>query len=135
MKREIEFRAWEHDRQKMCYGYQYNIGDAEQNNYTLMQKIGIKDIKGKEIFEGDILSLKKEASLYKFCPITIIGFVQYVAGKYEVNTVKCINPNVNNTTSVHFGMKVMDWIHLPEFYKSEIIGNIYENPELVGDVI
>tara|TARA_R110000868_G_C10586644_1_gene739183 strand:- start:418 stop:615 length:198 start_codon:yes stop_codon:yes gene_type:complete len=51
MNREIEFRAWEHDRKKMCYGYQYNIGDAEQNKYPLMQKIG------KEIFEGDILKV------------------------------------------------------------------------------
>jgi len=98
---------------------------------TVGQYTGLKDKNGVEIYEGDILSFDKIAYLYKKCPITVIGVVAYNNGKYKVETKKVINHNFLNEHTIHFGMKVMDWIHLPEFHKSEIIGNIYENPELL----
>jgi uncharacterized phage protein (TIGR01671 family) len=158
MNRQIKFRAWDKTYSLMNYKVQVGNTDHSDPNYTcnsiwvdsgdfktigwmnaddkcidLMQYTGLKDKNGKEIYEGDILSLNKEASLFKRCPIKVIGSVNFVGGKFEVKTIKCTNLNVNKKGSVHFGMKVMDWIHLPNFYESEVIGNIFENPELLQE--
>ncbi len=147
MNREIKFRVWNPDDKRMEFPLVFAIcsngklqplikcsdGNRAYKDYPIMQFTGLKDKNGKEIYEGDILSLKKEASLFKRCPIIVIGSVNFVGGKFEVNTINCINLNVNKKGSVHFGMKVRDWIHLPEFYKSEVIGNIFENPELLQE--
>lgn len=100
---------------------------------TVGQFIGLKDKNAKEIYEGDIISLDKILSTYNDCPITIIGIVFYNQGKYEVDTKKVINKKFTNKSSIHFDIKVMDWIHIPEFIKSEVIGNIYDNPELLNE--
>ena len=130
-----KYRAWDGKRMTTS-GIMFNnstgcIDLPIGAQMKLMQFTGLHDKNGKEIYENDVLSVDKIASLYKNCPITVIGVVVYTNGRYEVETKKVINKKFSEQLSIHFGMKVMDWIHLPEFHKSEIIGNIHENKELL----
>jgi uncharacterized phage protein (TIGR01671 family) len=136
MNREIKFRAWDGESMsKNCATIQEIANkkcmSRDSNKLVWMQFTGLTDKNGKEIYEGDIVTIDKIASLYKKCPITIIGVIVFNFGKYEVQTKKVINKNFTDKTSIHFGLVVMDWIHLPEFNKTEVIGNIFENPELI----
>lgn len=76
---------------------------------VLMQSTGLKDKNGKEIFEGDILKSNK-----------YITSVFYERGAYCVKFSRTPNTTVT--------MNVISFI---EKYKTKIIGNIYENPELL----
>lgn len=83
----------------------------------LMQSTGLKDKNGKEIFEGDILTDGDVISDIKYHQT--LGF--YMIGKYGF--------------SVPFGQGV-DVEYFEEFAVHvsktfEVIGNIYENPELL----
>lgn len=75
---------------------------------VLMQSTGLKDKNGKEIFEGDILKSNK-----------YITSVFYERGAYCVKFSRTPNTTVT--------MNVISFI---EKYKTKILGNIYENPEL-----
>jgi len=109
MNREIEFRAWEHDRKKMCYGYQYNIGDAEQNKYPLMQFTGLKDKNGKEIYEGDIVSHLHSADT---CVVV-----------FQKETAMFLAEEIGDE-KLGFGIEDV----------TEVIGNIYENADLLSEL-
>ena len=114
--REIKFRAWDPVKKAMfipeyidCefgeigFTQHYEEGIFPyQNNPTVMQYTGLKDKNGREIYEGDILQSKSG----------IVG------------------PVVWDDLSACFG-----WMH-PELIaidmdEGEVIGNIYENPELL----
>ena len=113
--REIKFRAWDkyedgihcmidHDNlMKQVYGKR---GDNIFNDDThiLMQYTGLKDKNGREIYEGDIVRMYGG---------------EYHCGMYEYDVKRTI---VLNCESL--------W-HLGESENKEIIGNIYENPELL----
>lgn len=152
MNRKIKFRALKNDMSNCTFQYGELVYDAIgeprithkdfsgkglQFNSCIKgtegQFTGLYDKNGKEIYEGDILSYGKKASLYKNCPIEIIGIVFFHQGKYEVETKKVINKHFSNQSSIFYGVQPMDWIHLPEFHKSEVIGNIHENPELLSE--
>lgn len=109
MEREIKFRGWFDD-----IGMR-EVTDTE-TGCILMQYIGLKDKNGKEIYEGDILRIKHYGEPYGVCTITYIpergGF--YRQGKEDIGSIRG---------------DAMDY-HSPSF-KQEIIGNIYENPELL----
>lgn len=75
----------------------------------LMQSTGLKDKNGKEIFEGDVLKNNK-----------YITSVFYEDGAYCVKFRRTPNTTVT--------MNVISFI---EKYKTRIVGNIYENPELL----
>ena len=76
---------------------------------TVGQYTGLTDKNGKRIFEGDIVSLvKHDGLIYK---------VVYVPCRYELVNSKGVN------------------CFVLDIYKSEnieVIGNIYDNPELLG---
>ena len=81
------------------------------NHLVIMQSTGLKDKNGKEIFEGDILKSNK-----------YITSVFYERGAYCVKFCRTTNTTVT--------MNVISFI---EKYKTKVIGNIYENPELLEE--
>lgn len=74
---------------------------------TLMQSTGIKDDYDEEIFEGDIVK-------YSIAN----GF------SYEIDGIAAVK--------YHQGGFIVDLYHIDELTEIEVIGNIYENPELLG---
>lgn len=116
MEREIKFRVWD-DNLKVMYspdnqiGGLWNIKEAwngiiKYKNGTLMQYIGLKDRTGQDIYEGDICKFPKNDGSESI--LTIV---------YN-NRMACFEFSKENAP-----------ISLSLSY--EIIGNIYENPELM----
>ena len=113
--REIKFRAWDSVQQKMWFDmlidFNGNVLDANENrNYrmTLMQYTGLKDKNNKEIYEGDIVKFVEDTlnEIYKASPVIYDEDRFTFLGRYS------------NDCIMH------DW------HEIEVIGNIYENPEL-----
>ena len=113
MNRVIKFRAWdiwlkefveatEHDP----FGY-YNTGvvfkNAPEKKIVLQQYTGLKDMEGKEIYEGDIIQFQK--SLLEF---------EVEFRNYEWLLISIYKEPYSMNKFLHESIKV--------------IGNIFENP-------
>ena len=119
--RPIKFRAWHLGDDRNIHPpimlYDENPGDClvwkneEQNIEHLMQFTGLHDKNGKEIWEGDILQFAfwSNTEPEKFYQI-----------KWHFNRWVMVNEK-GNIEEFKIGDK--------EFF--EVIGNIYENPELL----
>lgn len=128
MKRKIKFRAWDKSMKKMLFGA-FLFGsegfrdvlddkgeclsvippDKNIDNYEIMQLTNLKDKIGKEIYEGDIVKIR-EGTFFWGNPIS---------------------------EDQNFLMDRVDYYETDEFGEKEdrlIIGNIYENPEIVDYV-
>ncbi len=130
--REIKFRAWFKPLKRMFmvvkelrFVRKGNIviitnhtGGTSPNSYELMQFTGLKDKNGKEIFEGDIVIVI--ANVEKRFPKTNC-FIEY----NEDNTSYYIS-------NIYAG-KGDDRGYCQPLWRCEVevIGNIYENPELL----
>ena len=122
--REIKFRAWDMDR-KVMLGIQYVIfydGDFYENyrdledgilieNIAVMQYTGLKDKNGVEIYEGDIVF---DRWVNEYTPV-------FQNGIYMAYNPKNL---MQNDPSTQFNIVWKDGC--------EVIGNIYENPELLS---
>jgi len=116
VNREIKFRAW-HRKEKVMLKPDDNYGTTRDLDCVvyymqgqpveLMQYTGLKDKNGKEIYEGDIVKS------HHFLPSEIV----FTEGIFLAEDT----PLLYDTLSVYPDNK---W---------EVIGNIYENPELIGD--
>ena len=88
---------------------------------VIMQSTGLKDKNGKEIFEGDIVRTTR-----------FLGRADEIGGFYEyekdyVGVVKVLE----GSWVIDIGIvAVRLWSEIDE---SEVLGNIYENPELLED--
>lgn len=126
--REIKFRAWHEQSKTMIMPP--GIYDSEVGPYTmtfdgriysagfykdfqLMQYTGLKDKNGKEIYEGDLIKLGNPRKT--FLPIeedNAVGEVIFSYGSFNVFDTPLSD--------------VTDW------HECEVIGSIYENPELIN---
>lgn len=115
--REINFRfwntrnkRWEDDPLKTNPYYQNPFSNSD---LIPMQFTGLKDKNGKEIYEGDVLIPSRMADS-NIDYYTMIGD-KAVPHKYEIEW---------DERCACFNMP-------PELINWEVIGNIYENPELL----
>ena len=111
-QREIKFRAWHINTDRMLNpltdtGLLFQT-ILQAPSYIVMQYIGLKDKNGKEIYEGDIIAVDNENDVITVC--------KYETGCFILED-KCYG---HWTRQLH---------NQPERLK--IIGNIYENPELL----
>lgn len=135
MKQEIKFRAWNKKDKVMVDVAAMNFGpsglwsliedadDAElqlADNYELMQYTGLKDKNGWEIYESDILKVTGEDGESYAATVKWFGDEDYpafdlagipAAWNYDANALATIFQSGVETC--------------------EVIGNIFENPELL----
>lgn len=126
MEREIKFRAWDRQSNRMfksvailgilekfvtmfsrdCFhnSHEWGCQDDFAYDFELMQFTGLKDKNGKEIYEGDIVKWWDEYGDGRF--VWFKEIVKYDGGAFYP---LCIMPS-------------------DEF---EVIGNVFENPELI----
>lgn len=115
--RDIKFRAWSPDKKQMTYLESEYVSEGlyyhEKGTHILMQYTGLKDKNGKEIYEGDVVCHVIDEIVE-----TIGGYPRYEK-EGEIITV-----------TIPGFYQMQDDIDLSE---TEVIGNIYENPELLTE--
>lgn len=126
-----KFRAWEKETQTMLdvslidfkksvlVGEHWEFGETNFINFddvNLMQSTGFRDKNGKEIFEGDIITNGQDVMCMK--RHNTLGFyleqkekVEFLAGDIELDDFEECAEEISKMV--------------------EIIGNVYENPEML----
>ncbi|MGG5486283.1 YopX family protein [Gaetbulibacter sp. PBL-D1] len=138
--RELKFRIWdtfngvmmnqEEDRYADSLSkiwVDYDILLEGDNDPIMMQFTGLKDKSGKEIYEGDILKTDYD-----------VGNVSVVFAEFK-GKLKGYPSNIDEleiwgwcVNHPSLGLQPLD----DSFYKNfHVIGNIYENPELIQNDI
>lgn len=121
MAREIKFRAWDKADRMMLYpgwnaergerfitiGHMFQLGDS----VDLMQYTGLTDKNGKPIYEGDVVYVKQ--NIYAQKHLTVEWGYDRWEFKEEFD-----NGDYYNGYAIH-------WEEV------EVLGNIYENPDLL----
>ena len=122
--REIKFRAWDKANKKILDIEDLHWDDCtreflirttmyrdyfDTEDMILMQYAGLRDKNGKEIYEGDIVEVTRQCIFEK-------GVVVFIDGCYFVKVKEVV---------------LALYECEPNNYKLKVIGNIYENPELL----
>lgn len=127
--REIKFRAWHPEWSEMIiadftptfdkrsfFAFEFGVGFShypQDDRWVLMQFTGLKDKNGKEIYEGDLIRLTDKFT-------------------YDVRfeDAKFVCYHVNNDWGRWGDLKRLSNADFLDMHY-EIIGNIYENPDLL----
>lgn len=124
--REIKFRGREKESNKWvfgyarhwkcCYGDEWHIQGENDNVHivipeTVGQFTGLKDIEGREIYEGDIV----KCGTGRICEV--VYFLSPVHAGYDLNPVGGFDCKPPSEFSLWFDLTV--------------IGNVHDNPEIL----
>ena len=115
--REIKFRAWDKREHRMMMYIQIPAPCmSESDLWILMQYTGLKDKNGKEIYEGDVVKT-----------FTVTGGkLQEDKGLQEIHWW-----NSGFCRGIKDVQGLPLWWLDKDTQKFEVVGNIYENPELL----
>ena len=122
--REIKFRAWDKESKRftnyallddkaMFFEKHLGTWKPSTNRFTLMQYTGLKDKNGKEIYEGDIVKTSN-----------------YGTGNRVNHRGYDLFNIIFKDGAFRLDSKYRAYF-LNDGFHCEIIGNIYENPELM----
>ena len=104
----------------------YERDDGKETECEIMQFIGLKDKKGKEIYEGDIVADILDGE------ILMVGDIQFKFGIFGVEWVDCKkNKSMVGAWGQKHNLRRLDDDIVDRI---EVIGNIFQNPELLGDL-
>ena len=92
------------------------LSEVEGTKYVTMLESGLKDIKGKDIFEGDLIKFKSEIIGDEFFD-NRIGKVVFEEAAFWIDYSDVSIPLWSETRGY------------------EVLGNIYENPELIPKLL
>jgi len=137
--RDIKFRAWDNRSlfedtpimRDMEYIYSYFMQDSRFNENLIFQQFtGLKDKNGKDIYEGDILLIEDQYTNAitddSRGPLEPSGHLTPVIFKNSGFGVDILE------TEDFWSKGFYDFCNnLDDFGDIEVIGNIYENPELL----
>ena len=144
--KDIKFRAWDGhnnimkyytleeltDQDKFSYDTEYEAIQSGYKNWKWTQCTGLKGKNGEDIYKGDIVSMHQ----FLFEGVEVEKMISGVIGWMEYGlTLKQIR---NEYVQEYCGYDAGEGeIYLNSFYglhedTFEIIGNIYENPELIN---
>lgn len=129
--KELKFRAWNKNMKRMFYTYEAGVTDGSTDlleinmpqGFILMQYTGLEDKNGKEIYEGDIVKGSCEVRYGNWDN----GFAHEDTDAGIGFYLRKIGANVDK-----YGYSQLDAGMYP-FDNFEVIGNIYENPELLTE--
>ncbi|MEN4439032.1 YopX family protein [Staphylococcus hominis] len=129
--KNFKFRAWDKDHKYMeytdknlvvCFSDEgsdavdhttFSLSCTSMKNFELMQSTGLKDKNGAEIYEGDIVQHSEKPNPCFSYPFEVI---QARTGEWRLDNFRCGT--------------VLAFSNQDEL---EVLGNIYENPELLED--
>lgn len=126
--KNFKFRAWDKEENKMWNvetlyiedewvkvndGSIYGVTKDLIRSYCLMQSTGLRDKNGVEIYEGDIVQHSEKPNPCFSSPFKVI---QARTGEWRLDNFRCGT--------------VLAFSNQDEL---EVLGNIYENPELLED--
>lgn len=145
MERTIKFRAWDKELCRMLTGInQYGADEPDFNReyssagaftrlwealarfkeserFILMQYTGLKDSEGKEEYESDYVEFYPCEEELAFVGIAV---VEWAGSGFACKPVQCDNPG---------GLDSLDSTMFWYEQTRKVIGNLYENPELLEE--
>ena len=119
MSREIKFRAWDKRHNSMeyindLYWFEENgIHNFNDDNYVFMQNTGLKDKNGKEIYDSDIVKVTWGSGKIVFYEVKYCGSLGY---HYLRDTKNKEDDDI---------------ICIYDYSQMDVIGNAFNNPELL----
>ena len=144
MTRKIKFRAWDNQRKMMIL---FDFSDLNGPNlrvpgdglclrplaeFEIMQYTGLHDRLDKEIYEGDVVRISEDRNGSSI-NLGFVSVVQYRGGAFVFR-------GVGGGWGPLVRVSGMKYAHVTEdsdgeiLPLAEVVGNIYENPELLeGD--
>lgn len=135
--REIKFRVWDKENlcRKMSYsnteyfddmmGFRFQHFDGDVEDLVFMQCTGFKDKNGVEIYEGDVCRLSNDTYYSNHYFNTLDDWKMVTKAVWEDQSFK-FQDVTDRHASLFFFEADQDSIEI------KIIGNIYENKELIG---